>query len=580
MSRYGRTKTGGRFTPQILLCALCICVALCFAVPSAQAEERRISARDHHEERILAYHVDLYILPDAALGVRERITVRADGRRIQRGIYRDFPLRSRNEDGGMDFIGFQLKSLTRDGVPEPYHIEYAPGWRTVYAGREGRRVAPGVYTYEFIYISNRAVSHSKESDRLYWNVTGNNWVFFIDRATATVHLPDGAKPLGYTAFTGRDGAAGQDFTAAAEGGTIHFKTTQELRPKEGLTVSVSWPSGYVTPPARLKALTQILYENIISVGAIVVAFAVNFYMFLLWWFVGRGPKKGTIIPHFAPPDGFSPVLCNYLHKRSVYTSTAFTAALVNLAVKNHIHIRQVDRTGYEITRYKTDTDGLPPGEKYIMEHLFTEKKNSVVLTGGRDKHIEKVAQGMKELIEKENKKQYFICNEKPYLIGAIPAFLFFMLYMQAEYFLAPEVAVSLALILIPTVIYGFIIWRPTERGRLKLDHLLGFKLYLETAEKKRFEASHPPEMTPELFEKYLPYAIALEVENKWAAKFKSAVSPDVYKTYRTRWYSANGSFSTTALTRNLSSGFRSSLRSAGGGGSSGGGRGGGGGGGW
>jgi hypothetical protein len=45
------------------------------------------------DERILDFHSDIQILPDASLVVHEVIRVRGEGQRIQHGIFRDFPTR-------------------------------------------------------------------------------------------------------------------------------------------------------------------------------------------------------------------------------------------------------------------------------------------------------------------------------------------------------------------------------------------------------------------------------------------------------------------------------------------------------
>jgi hypothetical protein len=137
---------------------------------------------------------------------------------------------------------------------------------------------------------------------------------------------------------------------------------------------------------------------------------------------------------------------------------------------------------------------------------------------------------------------------------------------------------------------------PTLAGAKIRDQIDGFKMFLTTAEKDRLEVLHPPNITPEVFEKYLPYAIALDVENQWSRKFEAeaaqaGVAPS-QRTYSPSWYSGS-SFNRLGTT-----GFASSLGGAvagataaaaaapgrssgsGGGGSSGGGGGGGGGGGW
>ena len=81
------------------------------------------------------------------------------------------------------------------------------------------------------------------------------------------------------------------------------------------------------------------------------------------------------------------------------------------------------------------------------------------------------------------------------------------------------------LLALPLVISAF--WwmgAPTKRGRAIMDRIAGFEQYLSITEEERFEALHPPEKTPELFERYLPYAIALDVENSWAHRFSGVLA--------------------------------------------------------
>jgi uncharacterized membrane protein len=130
-----------------------------------------------------------------------------------------------------------------------------------------------------------------------------------------------------------------------------------------------------------------------------------------------------------------------------------------------------------------------------------------------------------------------------------------------------------------------------------MDRIAGFEQYLSITEEERLEAMHPPEKTPELFERFLPYAIALGVENRWADKFAgvlaaAAADPSRQSGHTFGWYSGSsnawsnpGRFAGTvgaSLTSSMASASTApgSSSGSGGGGSSGGGGGGGGGGGW
>jgi len=140
---------------------------------------------------------------------------------------------------------------------------------------------------------------------------------------------------------------------------------------------------------------------------------------------------------------------------------------------------------------------------------------------------------------------------------------------------------------------------PSREGRKIMDQIDGFKLYLGVAEKDRLNFANPPEETPELFERFLPYAIALDVENAWAKRFAgvlaaaaaAGVAVAAWTTDR-RWRDNPSAFASSIgedLSRTIASASSSPASSSGGsgsssgssgGGSSGGGGGGGGGSGW
>ncbi|KPK84794.1 MAG: hypothetical protein AMJ81_04815, partial [Phycisphaerae bacterium SM23_33] len=155
----------------------------------------------------------------------------------------------------------------------------------------------------------------------------------------------------------------------------------------------------------------------------------------------------------------------------------------------------------------------------------------------------------------------------------------------------------LLLLGLANVRFHHLLKRPTIQGRKLMDQIEGFRMYLSAAEKDRLEYAAPlagaPKRTPQLFEKFLPYALALDVENGWAEQFSDVLARAgvAGAAYSPAWYRGT-SFSSlgaggfaTAVGGSLSSALSSASTSpsgsgAGGGGSSGGGGGGGGGGGW
>ncbi|MEI9996569.1 MAG: DUF2207 domain-containing protein [Rhizomicrobium sp.] len=138
---------------------------------------------------------------------------------------------------------------------------------------------------------------------------------------------------------------------------------------------------------------------------------------------------------------------------------------------------------------------------------------------------------------------------------------------------------------------------PTLLGARLRDEIDGFTLYLRTAEQPRLEAAAPPQVTPALFEKFLPYAIALDCETQWSRKFEAAMAAAGegaaaadHHFYVPMWYQGDafGQLGTAGFASSIGLSLGGAVAAAsvapgggsGGGGFSGGGGGGGGGGGW
>jgi len=154
--------------------------------------------------------------------------------------------------------------------------------------------------------------------------------------------------------------------------------------------------------------------------------------------------------------------------------------------------------------------------------------------------------------------------------------------------------VLLILIVMVLVNYLFhhLLKAPTHTGRALMDKIDGFRMFLSAVEEDRLRVLTPITRTSELFEKYLPYALALGVEHSWSHKFADVLS-EAAKTgargYSPAWYSGSSwhNVGATGFASSFGSSFSNAIASSStapgsrsGGGSSGGGGGGGGGGGW
>lgn len=90
--------------------------------------------------------------------------------------------------------------------------------------------------------------------------------------------------------------------------------------------------------------------------------------------------------------------------------------------------------------------------------------------------------------------------------------------------ISPHLLVAILALSAINAVFFEILERPTPAGQEMLDHVEGFKRFLTATEEDRVRRLSSEE-SQDLFDRLLPYAVALGMENRWAALFGSAMSP-------------------------------------------------------
>jgi len=159
-------------------------------------------------EHILSYNSLIQVKKNSILVVEETIEAYAAGDQIKRGIYRDFPTKYKRENGRDVVVGFEVIAVTKNGQKEPYHVKNHANGKRVYIGHPDHYLKKGKYTYVLTYETTRQLGFFEDHDELYWNVTGNDWDFVIDKASASVRLPEAvpASRITAEAYTGSFGS--------------------------------------------------------------------------------------------------------------------------------------------------------------------------------------------------------------------------------------------------------------------------------------------------------------------------------------------------------------------------------------
>ena len=566
------------------------------------------------EERITSYSSDVRIQKDGALDVTETIEVIAEGVSIRHGIYRDFPTTRRVMGQPGSHVGFKVLDVRRDGDAEPFAIEGIKGGVRVRIGSADSDVAPGAHRYVIHYQTTRQIGHFEDFDELYWNATGNDWSFPIARAEVRIALPSPSRFTRKASYTGPAGTTGSMARLISEDSTsITFATTARLAPHEGMTVAVAWPKGVVDPPSassRLMAQIADWLPWLFTAGGLVWLLS---YYARTWLRIGRDPRKGTIVPLFSPPDNLSPAALRYILKRS-FDNRTVAAALVALGVKGNVRLVEEDGGFFggdkkRIDRANDDTAGLPAEEAKLFhgllglqDSLLLEQENHSTFSSARESAEEALKAQFGDLYYHENYGPSLMGCARFVAIGVAALVLIVLLGMMVDgvgpitaFQLSSKAPLVILVLGIPIVLIAFVLMgAPTKEGRAMMDRIEGFKHYLSVTEAERFDRMQAPEETLTLFEKYLPYAIALDVETRWTERFQSqiaaAMASPAAQGSTLGWYSGHsspwndiGGFTSSigdSLASSIGTASSSPSSGSGGGGSSGGGGGGGGGGGW
>ncbi|PVE54246.1 DUF2207 domain-containing protein [Rhizobium rhizogenes] len=428
------------------------------------------------EEFISSYHSIVDVAKDGTLTVTEAITARAEGDRIKRGIFRDFPLYALDKDGNRTKVGFKVLSVERDGAPEDWHTENVDGGIRIFTGNADRILPTGEHIFQITYTTDRQIRYFDSYDELTWNVTGNGWQFPMREISATISLPEGARPSDTAVFTGKLGATGKDARILTEGNDVFFASTRPFYPGEGMTVAVKLPKGVLDAPSASQQREWWLRDRLALIIAGLGLLIVLAYYYRAWAAVGRDPAAGVIVPRWHPPEGLSPALVNYVDGRGFADGgwTALSATALDLAVKGFVTIEDL-KNGLIIRRTeKKIEDSLPVGQRTLLSSIGAPG-NSLTIDKANGETVQKVGADFRSSIEKEHRGKYYRSNSG-YIVGGlvlsfgvIVAALIFGSFDEGDIGTIISLSMAAVFFAVSATIYG----KQRRRGRGVLSRLGG-----------------------------------------------------------------------------------------------------------
>jgi len=519
----GEPRRRGNFAAVVA----CLLLVLALAAP---AWARELVIQDFNEQ--------VTVNSDGSLDVTELIEVHFIGH--WNGLYRTIPVQYVGSGG-----------LNYDLLLTPVSITDDSGNKLKYEeSREGRSVkfkiyVPGaedaVRTIEIHYRVQDAIRFFSDHDELYWNVTGTEWDVPIQAASAHIELPGAVTGLHATAFTGAFGSRASDAQVTVGTNTVDVVSSGPLGYHQGLTAVVGWNKGAVHEPGALAKILFYVSSNwplILPIAALVI-------MAWLWWTRGRDPEQDVVTVQYDPPDNLTPAECGALVEDEA-EMRGITATLVDLAVKGYLVIEQTQKDKmlglmhdkdfiFHLKKPAAEWAAARPHEREMLAAIFDDGATTDValsslqnrfytsLPGIRDQIFDSLLRDGYFLHRPDTVRQSYIGGGVVLAILMVVAGIGFSNALHT----AP-LAWIIAGALTAAIVCGFGWFMParTLAGAKTYAKVLGFKDFLSRVEGDRIARL---EKTPELFEKFLPFAMALAVEKKWVEAFQGiAMQPPTW----------------------------------------------------
>jgi uncharacterized membrane protein YgcG len=483
------------------------------------------------ERRLLKFNSEITVLPDSTIDVTENITFQFIGGPWQ-GIYRSIPVEYSGPRGLNYSLFLEVKSVTDESGNK---LRYESSRERQY--RKLKIYVPNAdnstRTISINYMVSDALRFFDDHDELYWNITGDEWPIPIESAGAHIVFPEGTSSLRTNVFTGAYRSVGRNAVAEIDGTGVDVHSTAPLAIHEGLTIAVAFDKGAVREPTAGSRFLLYLRSNW-PLGIPVVTF---FLMFWLWWTRGRDPRLHPIAAQYEPPNRLTPGEVGTLIDNSV-DMRDITASIVDLAVRGYLVIEEQKKDHllglthskdytFHLKKSRNEWSALKPHEQELLGGLFAggNAGDAVALADLHNRFYQNIA-GIKNQIFGSLVGQGYYARRPDsvrstyMVIGMVIGFICIWggARVARNLGMAPFPFVAAGVLSAAVVCaFGWFMPARTQSGARALEGILGFEDFLNHVEADRFNRMIK---TPEMFEKFLPFAMALGVEKNWSKAFQ------------------------------------------------------------
>ena len=512
------------------------------------------------------------------------------------GLNRYFPYEFENRAGDKVKTKITLISATHNNEPiTPKLLPSLFGYRV---SMEGDYPLPaGVHVYKWQYILSNQVSDYKEFKELVYSITGNHWFFPVTRAGAYVIFPQATQVVSQGAATGNSPLTDDLYRIKKDAnGDLSFTLRYPLGAAEEFTITVNFKEKMPTFSLP-QGFFEKLFDTHAPTFACFVMFALVFsYYAATWYSIKKNQITSLQNMKSSQKDDFIPAVLRFaLNKQT--DAKNFFIVLLSMATKGFLAFSEQGNGDFLLIKQTDSLSKLNALEKKIAQGLFLKSETSFAVSQGNTLKMERLFAKLAKYIQKDYAQKYvtvyityflfgilmtatalgFISgigiygmttaltalavltlSVAAYLVGVrlydevrlksgwfvksvlgaalvyliFPVFVLLWFFAEQTTFLA---AFFFLATIICIVVFYTLLKSPSMLGRSVLDSLDAYKMYLSAQSSLPFAGMQNVEAKMKLlYDKHLPFAFALDLEEIWTLKFTSA--SDKPASLKPSWY--------------------------------------------
>lgn len=466
------------------------------------------------------YNIVLDVDKDSRIDVTENIIINIPSNLKINGIYKSIPLWQKYYDNNSE-KKMKVEVTNLRAIGEKFYLNKSNDSIGIKIGSERINTDSGTHTYTIKYRYNMGKDLNKEIDELVFNVFDNYDNTSINKINITVNMPENITDTEKIYFFDKERNITNNIKYYVEGKTINAELDKYML-KNSITLKMSLPDGFFVG----STYTYGFISLIICISLI----AISIINYILWKKYGKNYEKKCQTVEFYPPEDFDSAQIGYIYgEKSIKKLTA--SLIIGLASKGYISIEEIEKNKYKVINIgsqRNDLKKLSITEQIVYIELFRNGDENIL---SEDKSFANVFNKINTTLENSIDKKINDIKARKVsfiayglLFASIIAWIISYLYVKDIEPKFEWLYVASFVSIFATGFFSIIMERKTTYGEMIIAKVLGFRNYLNVAEKNEIEVM--VEKDPNYFYNILPYAYVLGISKKWIGLFDKKNVPN------------------------------------------------------